>query len=619
MTISRARLVAGLLLLGTAPVPHLAVAQSATAQPAATGATQEDARLTAWLDAEYDRYLDFSPMTRIQTGDKKDYDKFDDISEAGMAKAVAFRTRSVAEMKAKFDRAKLSEDGRLSWDLWEYEAREGEAAYKFRRNEYMFNQLWGPHTIFTRFLLQVHTVDQPSDMDAYISRIGGIARAVLQGLDRAKANAAGGVRPPRFAYDGVIPQAYGLASGAPFDDKPANSVWADALAKIDKLQKDGKIDQAKADGYKAAARKALLESWGPAMRQLAAWFEADRPNSKVAGTGVGADPNGQAYYAMMLKSATSTDLTPDQVHRIGLQQVAEYKAKMEAIKDRTGFKGSLQEFFKFMRDDDRFYFPNTDEGRQGYIDLATQYIVTVQKRLPEFFGVIPKAGVVVKRVEPWREQPGGAQHYLFASADGTRPGTFYAHLSDMRQMPKWQLEAIAYHEAGMGHHIQFSIAQTLTNIPRFRTQLYFNSFQEGWGLYSEQTLGGEMGGFTDPYSDFGRLSTGMWRAIRLVLDTGLHAKGWTEEQAIQYFKENSPQADGAIRAEVRRYMTQPGQATGYLIGYLKIMELRHKAERELGPKFDIRAFHDLLMARGQMPLEILARRVDEWIAARKAG
>lgn len=428
------------------------------------------------------------------------------------------------------------------------------------------------------------------------------------------------MRPPRFAYDGVIEVSKGLASGAPFNDKPDNSVWADAQSEIEKLQKAGKIDATQAQAYRAAARQALLKAWGPAMRSLAAWFEADRPNSKGAdATGVSADPNGSAYYAMMLESSTNTDLTADQVHQIGLDQVASFRTQMEAVKNKAGFKGSLQDFFKFMREDDQFYFPNTDAGRQGYIDQSTQYITNIQKRLPEFFATIPKAGVVVKRVEPWREVAGAAQHYLFAAPDGSRPGVFYAHLSDMRLMPKWQLEPIAYHEAGLGHHIQFSIAQTLTGLPKFRTQLFFNSFQEGWGLYTELTLGKEMGGYADTYSEFGRLSSGMWRAIRLVLDTGLHSKGWTEQQAIDYFKSNSPQAEGTTRAEVQRYMTQPDQATGYLIGYLKIMELRQKAERELGPKFDIRGFHDLLLARGQTPIDILARRVDEWIALRKAG
>jgi uncharacterized protein (DUF885 family) len=615
---SRALLLAATSLFLAAPPLVAAPAAIAT-----SARTAEDARLTAWLDVENDRFLDLSPMSRTDSGSKKDYGKFDDMSEAGMAKQVDFRVRSVATMKAKFDRARLSDDGKVSWDLWIYLGDEAANLYKFRRNEYVFNQLWGPHTIDTRFLIQVHAVSEPGDMDAYVSRIREIARAIGQGLDRAKINAAGGVRPPRFAYDGVIPQARGLASGAPFDmpskTGAPNSIWVDALAKIDGLQKAGKIDQAKADAYKAAARRALLEAWGPELRRVADWFEADRPNTRLNSTGVGADPNGQAYYAMMLEDQTSTKLTADQVHQIGLDQVAETRRQMEAIKDQVGFKGSLQDFFKFLRDDDRFYFPNTEAGRQGYIDLATQYIADIQKKIPQYFGVYPTAGVVVKRVEAYREQPGGAQHYLLAAPDGSRPGVFYAHLSEMRAMPKWQLEAIAYHEAGLGHHIQFSIAQHLTGLPKFRTQLFFNAFQEGWGLYTEQQLGKEMGGFTDPYSDFGRLSTKMWRAIRLVLDTGLHAKGWTESQAVQYFKDNSPQSNGAIRSEVQRYLTQPGQATGYLIGYLKIMELRHKAERELGPKFDIRGFHDVLLAHGQMPLDILARQVDQWIATRKAS
>jgi uncharacterized protein (DUF885 family) len=618
----RGAAVAGALATAMPGLPAAVIA--AAPQAASAAASQSDARLTAWLDREYDHYLDLAPMERSSAGDKsRDYDKIDDLSEAGMAARVAFRARSVAQMKAMFDRTKLAADGKLSYDLWAYQAQEAANTYKFRRNDYLFNQYFGPQTMLVRFLIQVHNVDQPSDMTAYIARIRGLARAIGQDLERAKTNAAGGVRAPRFAYDGVIEQAHGLASGAPFDTPSKtgapNSVWADALAKIDKLQKAGKIDGLQADAFKAEARKALIEAWGPTYTRLAAWLEADRPNSVANATGVGHDPNGQAYYAMALANQTTTDLTPDQVHQIGLRKVVEIKAQMEAIKDKVGFKGSLQDFFTFLRTDDRFYFPDTDAGRQGYIDLATQYITDIRKKLPDYFGMVPKAGVVVKRVEAYREQPGGAQHYLFPAPDGSRPGTFYAHLSDMRAMPKWQLEAIAYHEAGLGHHMQFAIMQELHGLPKFRMRLFYNAFQEGWGLYTEQQLGKEMGGFTDPYSDFGRLSTAIWRAVRLVVDTGVHAKGWTEAQAVQYFLENSPQAEGAVRAEVRRYMTWPGQATGYMIGYLRIMELRHKAERELGPKFDIRGFHDLLLGHGQMPLNLLERQVDDWIAAKKAG
>ncbi|MBU2098628.1 MAG: DUF885 domain-containing protein, partial [Gammaproteobacteria bacterium] len=274
--------------------------------------------------------------------------------------------------------------------------------------------------------------------------------------------------------------------------------------------------------------------------------------------------------------------------------------------------GSLAEFFVFMREDPQFYFPNTDEGRQGYLDLANEYLDAMNEKLPEYFGILPKAGLVVRRVEAFREQDGAAQHYMSGTPDGSRPGVFYAHLSDMRAMPRYQLENISYHEGNPGHHMQISIQQELTGIPRFRTQYGYTAFSEGWGLYTE-ALGKDMGFYTDPYSDFGRLAGEIWRAIRLVVDTGMHAKQWSEEQAVQYFLENSPQPESAVRSEIQRYLTSAGQATAYKIGMIKIQELRATAMTELGDQFDYRGFHDTVLGGGSLPMPVLEARVMRWI------
>ncbi|WP_153067453.1 DUF885 domain-containing protein, partial [Steroidobacter cummioxidans] len=255
--------------------------------------------------------------------------------------------------------------------------------------------------------------------------------------------------------------------------------------------------------------------------------------------------------------------------------------------------------------------------RQAYIDAATAHIAFMKQQLPKYFGILPKADVIVKRVEPYRELDGAPQHYFMSSADGARPGVYYAHLSDMRAMPIPQLEVIAYHEALPGHHMNYAIAQELPGLPKFRRYLYFNAYQEGWGLYAEK-LAKEMGAYQDDYSDFGRLSTEIWRAIRLVIDTGLHSKGWTEEQAVRYFMENSPAAEGQIRAEVQRYIVMPGQATGYKIGMIKIEELRRRAQARLGSRFDIRGFHDTILGGAQVPLDLLDQRIDQWIEQQKA-
>jgi uncharacterized protein (DUF885 family) len=288
---------------------------------------------------------------------------------------------------------------------------------------------------------------------------------------------------------------------------------------------------------------------------------------------------------------------------------------MEVIKRETEFDGTLAEFFEYIRNGKWNYYPDTDEGRQAYIDDATSAIEGIKSELPNYFGLLPKADLVVKRVEPFRERDGAAQHYYPGTPDGSRPGTYYAHLSDMTAMPKNQLEVIAYHEGLPGHHMQISIAQELEGVPQFRTQARFTAYSEGWGLYSEYLAKEIPGTYTDPYQDFGRLTGEIWRSIRLVVDTGLHSQNWTEQEAIDYFAANSPEPLESIRSEIQRYIVMPGQATTYKIGMLKILELRAMAKTQLGENFDIAAFHDVILGGGALPLPLLERRVAEWISS----
>ena len=581
-------------------------------------AEAETARLNAWFDARNEETLKVSPMARTGLGDKRDYDKIDDMSEAAQDRSLEWRRRTVEDLKAHFNRAKLTADGRLSYDLWIDQYQRAAEAAKFRRNEYIFTQQQGPQASLAQFLNASHRVTEPSDMDAYVARIGGISRALGQLLERAKLNAEAGSRPPLFAYEGVIQQARALITGAPFSGEGDSPIWADAKAKIDGLLKAGKIDPARADALKERARTALLSQWGSAYQRLIDWLQADEIHADKIATGVGKNPNGAAYFAMRLRNMTTTDLTPEQVHQFGLSEVARIHGEMEKIKEKVGFKGTLQEFFAFVRENPKFYYPSTDEGRQAYIDAAAADIDAMKKKLPGYFGILPKADLIVKRVEPYREQAGAVQFYANGTADGSRPGVFYMHLIDMKAMPIPQLEVAAYHEGIPGHHMQISIAQELTDVPKFRSRLVFAAFLEGWGLYAEQ-LAKEMGAYQDPYSDFGRLTLEEWRAIRLVLDTGLHAKGWTEEQSVQYMHDNVPLADAQIRSEIRRYIVQPGVASSYKIGMRRILELRQKAKTQLGDRFDIREFHDTVLGGGALPLDLLDRRVDEWIAAEKTA
>jgi uncharacterized protein (DUF885 family) len=616
-----ALLLSGAILLGEGGGQATLHPRAALAAPSAATSPQADAettRLNAWFDARNNEALDFSPMARTGMGDKRDYDKIDDMSEEAQDRALAWRRRTVEDLKAHFDRARLTPEGQVSYDLWIDQYKRAKEAAKYRRNEYIFTQMQGPQASLAQFLISSHRVSEASDMDAYVMRIGGVSRALGQLLARAKVNAAAGTRPPRFAYEGVIQQARALITGAPFGGDGDSPIWADAKAKIEALAKAGKIDPAKADALKARARTALLERWGPAYQGLIDWLEADKVHADTIATGVGKNPNGAAYYAMRLRNMTTTALTSEEIHQYGRSEIARIHAEMEVIKQQVGFPGTLQAFFTFVRDNPEFYYPSTDEGRQAYIAAATADIDAMKKRLPDYFGILPKADLVVKRVEPFREQAGAVQFYAAGTPDGSRPGTFYMHLIDMKSMPIPQLEVAAYHEGIPGHHLQISIAQELTNVPKFRARLVFAAFLEGWGLYAEQ-LAKEMGAYQDPYSDFGRLTLEAWRAERLVVDTGLHAKGWTEEQAVQYMRENAPLADGQIRSEVRRYIVQPGVATAYKIGMRRILDLRERARTELGDQFDIRGFHDTVLGGGALPLDMLEHRVDDWIARQKAA
>lgn len=575
--------------------------------------------LNTWFEDKFKEELAFSPLRQTALGLKSDYDKIDDLSMAAIQKQLEWWQQTAAEMEANFDYDELSADAKLSYDMWKFRLSQAEAAADFRDQEYILHQMNGTHSALPSFLISQHKVDSESDMTAFIARISGIGKAMDQLLVRAQNNAKAGTRPPRFSYDAVISESKKITSGAPFDDAEASALWTASEGHLAKLTKDGTITAERAEELREESRNAFTNDLAPAYGRVIAWYTEDRENADEAAQGVSALSSGSDYYDYRLKQMTTTDLTAEEIHQTGLSEVARIRTEMEAIKDSVDFDGDLQAFFIFLREDDQFYFSNDDKGAQDYIDAAEKHLAEIKSELPKFFGRLPKADLVVKRVEPFREQDGAAQHYRPGTPDGSRPGVYYAHLSDMRAMAIHSLEVIAYHEGNPGHHMQSSIAQELEGIPKFRAQGgYIPAFGEGWALYSE-ILAKEMGAYDDPYSDFGRLTTEMWRAIRLVVDTGLHSKGWSEEQAVEYFLANSPIPETAVRSEVRRYLVMPGQATSYKIGMLKIQELRAKAGKELGDDFDIRGFHDTVLGGGSVPLSILEAMVDQWIAEMKAS
>ncbi|NYZ61913.1 DUF885 domain-containing protein [Luteimonas deserti] len=595
-----------------------------TADPGASAvsaqAESESSRLNAWFETQYEAWLQFSPLQLTVLGRKDLYDQLDDVSPEAQARRLAWLKTSVETMESTFDYDALDAESRLSWALWKHQyesARDGDA---FTDNGYAFDQMNGMHSMLPTFLINFHKVETEQDFLAYVARLEAAPRLFDQLLARGQASAAAGIRPPRFAFEGVIDQSRKVIAGAPFDGGAPSALWADLEAKANALVEAGTIDAARGDALKAQARTALVEQLKPAYERIITWSEAEMPAALVNPAGVGTThPNGADYYAFQLRENTTTGMSAEQIHQLGLDEVARLRGEMEALKDRVGFEGDLTAFFAFLNTDPQFRFPNTDEGRQAYIDQASQAIANIKQQLPAYFGLLPKADLEVKRVEAFREQDGAAQHYFPGTPDGSRPGVYYAHLSDMDAMPKTELEVIAYHEGLPGHHMQIAIAQELQGVPMFRTQYFSTAYAEGWALYSEWLAKEMPGTYQDPYSEYGRLMSEMWRAIRLVVDTGLHAKGWTESQAIDYFRRNASIPEAAMQSEVRRYLIMPGQATAYKIGMIRIQQLRTKAEAELGDAFDIRGFHDAVLGGGAMPLDLLEQRVDAWIEARRAG
>lgn len=574
----------------------------------------ETEQLNAWLDAQYEEQLGFSPETRTQLGDKTDSDKLDDYSLAAQLAELDWLRSSVATMQQDFDYEALNDDGKLSYDMWAFGLEQAESRVPFLNHGYIFGR-GGPQSGIPSFLISYQALDTAADVEAYIARLGEIDRVFAQLLERSKQASAAGIRQPRFAYDSALSEIQRVTAGVPFntsDDSPNSPIWVDLQTKVAALVDEDVLSAEQAQTYLAQAQGILSNEVLTAYAEVAQWLEEDREFAAPDAQGAWALPNGEAYYNHRLKLMTTMDLSADEIHDIGLAEVARLRSEMEAIKDQVNFEQSLQDFFVFTREDPQFFYPNTDEGRQEYLDANNEYLDFIGAKLPEYFGTLPKAPLIVSRVESFREEAGAAQHYRPGAPDGSRPGVFYSHMSDMSTLSKFQIEDIAYHEGNPGHHMQISIQQELTEVPRFRTQYRTTAYTEGWGLYAEW-LAKEMGGFQDPYSDFGRLSGEIWRAVRLVVDTGIHAKQWSEEQAVQYFLDNTPIPEGAVRSEVQRYFANPGQATAYKIGMMNFQQARAEAQSTLGDDFDIRSFHDIVLGAGAVPIPMMRARVQRWI------
>ncbi len=576
--------------------------------------TTESAKANAFFDRVFDEGVDRSPSEQGYLGIKKDHDKWDDYTEEHELAELGHTVQDLTELKRTINPGLLNEQTQMSYRLFVTQSEHTIEGWKWRNHGYVFNQMEdSPNSSLPAFLINYHPVDNVADARAYVTRLQKLPAALDQLMVRAHDQAAHGVLPPKFVFPLMIESCHEIIKGAPFDTAgPKSALLEDFEGKVGAL-KDA--DAATKAQLLAAARAALADGIKPAYERLIALFEVQ---AKTAGTDDGSWklPEGLEYYNFMLRSQTTTALSADEIHELGLREVARIHAEMTAIKEKTGFKGDLPAFLKFMRDDPQFVYPSTAEGRTAYIKRATGIIDEMRLRLPEFFGVQPKAGLVIKKVEPFREKNAAGAFYEQPSADGTRPGTYYIATLDMRGLPIWEMETLAHHEAIPGHHMQIAIAQELDHMPKFRMYGGYVAYAEGWALYAER-FPKEFGFYQDPYQDFGRLSDELLRAVRLVVDTGIHARHWTRQQVRDYFFANTANPERDVIAETDRYIVWPGQACGYKIGQLKILELRELAKKELGARFSLRDYHDLVLKNGALPLNLLEENVRNWIAKQK--
>ena len=597
-----ATLLAAPLALTT--IPTAAFAQAPT--------EREAQRFTAFLNAEFDQYLATNPQQATSLGSKVGQDRLNEVSEAAELKELQWRRGSVARMKARFKRETLPLEGKISFDMWVQRLEAAELAYRFRRQDFQLGR-GAPHSSLPSFLISTHLVDTPADMAAYNARLRAIGPVLDQVVVRVSQAAGDRVRMPRFQYERTIAESRKLISGQPFEAGPDSALWADAKTKVGKLQAAGKVTPDQAQALLADAKAAMIEGMKPGYQHLIAWAEGDiakAPSDKVGAITL---PNGAAWYQAALKLQTTTDFTAEQVHQLGLSEVKRVQGEQDALARSAGFKDAATYYEELRRIDPPA--PYTDASRAEILAYSNGLIAKTRTQLPKMFNRLPAYGVEVIREPAFSEVAGGAAHASGPSPDGARPGRVYLHMLGATS-PRASLADLMCHEGIPGHVMQGDIRVRQQGAPRFRLGASNAAFNEGWGLYSE-LLCKEMGVYPDVASDFMRLDAELFRAARLVVDTGLHAKGWTEDEAVAYLRTTGRRGEDQARAETRRYLVNPGQATAYKIGMIRILQLRTEAQGALGPKFDVKAFNDVVIGSGSLPLSVLERRVRDWVAEKK--
>lgn len=598
----------GLTACGKAPAPTAETAQPAVAATAEQ-IKSESEKANKLFDDMFMEGVMRSPIYQTYMAIKKDYGKWDDISEAREAEDLELTKLNLEKLKT-LDINKLDGQTKLSYQLLEQQLKDEIADYKWRYHNYPVNQMFGLHSMVPSLLINQHSIKEVSDAEAYISRLNGVKALFVELEKGLNKRFDMGIAAPKFVYPYVISDSLNILKGAPFEGEGDSTLLADFKRKIAALE----IDAVQKQELIAQAEAALIASVKPAYLGLVDTLKAIEAKAD-AKDGAWKFPDGEAFFNNALEGTTTTQMTADEIHKVGLSEVERIHNEMREIMTKVGFEGDLPAFFEFMRNDKQFYYPETEEGKQRYLDEAVALIDNMKSRLDELFIVKPKADMIVKAVESFREKSAGKAFYQQPAPDGSRPGIYYANLYRMSDMPTYQMEALAYHEGIPGHHMQIAISQELEGIPMFRKFGRYTAYTEGWGLYSE-LIPKEIGLYEDPYSDFGRLAMELWRACRLVVDTGIHAKKWTREQGIDYYVANTPNPKPDAVKMVERHIVMPSQATAYKIGMIKIVELREMAKGKLGDKFSLPEFHDVVLKNGPVPLNVLEDLVNNWIASK---
>jgi uncharacterized protein (DUF885 family) len=609
---------AALLLAATAcTTPQQAAVAPAAAPSASRPAIEiqpftEDQRLLVFLDEAFDRQIANNPQALTALGIKRHYDRLNDYTDAEAERQLRLAESQLAQMKAQFDLARLSPAGQLSYRLFEDNVERARQGFRWRTHAFPISTNSSPAGAIPVFLINQHRIDSVEDAEAYIARLRETERVMGEISANVRRQAELGIVPPRFIFAPVRADARAVLQGAPFTVGPDSTLLADFRTKVGRLQVGDDVKaRLIADGSAA-----LTGEFRRGFDKMFATLDGIEPRA-TGNNGAWSLPDGEAFYADRLRINTTTELSADEIHEIGLREVARIHAEMERIKTQVGFQGTLQQFFRHVIENPEYKYPNTAEGREQYLADARAFIDQVMAVAPQWFRRLPQAPLEVRAVEAWRQDTAPVAFYNRPTPDGSRPGIYYVNLADMNQVLKPQIEAISYHEGAPGHHFQSALAQELPDVPKFRRFGGYTAYGEGWGLYAE-ALGKEMGFYQDPMSEFGMYSTALWRAIRLVTDTGLHSRRWTREQAIDYFHANGLLSERDATKEVERYILNPGQATAYMVGQLKIQELRDRARSALGPRFDIRDFHAVVLENGSVPLDVLERLVDAYIAANRS-